>query len=60
MKIEDILCLFEKVSKQAYWGSGAFFVMYSDGSGRVCSDDNDVLFFFESPEEFFNSLIELA
>lgn len=60
MKIEDILDLFEKVSTQAYWGAGAFLVMYSDGSGRVCSDDDDTLFFFESPEELFENLKELA
>jgi len=58
METNDLIKMFERSSDINDWGTDAYILLYNDGSGEVCSEDNDTLFEFNNIDELIAKLEE--
>jgi len=56
METNDLIKLFERACDLNNWGTDSYILFYNDGSGEVCSEDNDTLFEFNTVDELIATL----
>jgi len=58
MEFDKLIKLFERSCDINNWGTDSYILLYNDGSGEVCSEDNDTLFEFNTTDELIARLEE--